>query len=137
MENKIEYSKGYKYQLRSDAIFKTIIHPDKDIHAELVILKTDGTLAIKKYFAWDGCSGPTYDDHTNMRAGLCHDALYYLMRTRKLNIAYRFHADVMLKKLMIEDGALHFRAKYYEWTVNNFAEKCAMPEGSRKIIIAP
>jgi len=133
----IKYTKGFKYQLREQAVFKTNITPAVNIYADLVTLYTSGLLVIEKYFAWDGCSGPTYDDKTNMRAGLCHDALYYLMRSGKLDIKWRGQADLMLEKLMLEDGALKCRASYYRWAVDKFAKSCAMTKNSRKVLTAP
>ena len=135
--NQIKYTGGYKYQLRERAIFRTTICPDKNIKAELVELKMDGTLIIEKYFAWDGASSLAIDCRTNMRGSLCHDALYYLMRIGKLDSKWRLVADKMLYNLMIKDGSCKIRAKYYEWAVNNFAKSCSEPKNARKIITAP
>jgi len=133
----IKYVSGYKYQLREQAIFKTLVFPDSNIDFELIHLKTNGILIIDKYFAWDGPSGPTWDDSTNMRASLVHDALYCLMRKGLLDIKWRTIADAELKRYMENDGAWCFRAKYYEWAVNNFAADCATIANTRKILIAP
>jgi hypothetical protein len=132
----IKYAKGYKYQLRCQAVFYTHI-TGQTVKAELVELKPDGRLIIDKYFAWDGCSGPTLDDRTNMRAGLCHDALYYLMRTGKLGIKFRPAADDMLYHLMIQDGAWKIRATYYRWAFKKFTKPFAEPKNHRKILTAP
>ena len=133
----IKYCKGYKYQLREKAVFKTTVWPEKDIKFELIELKKDGALIIDKYFAWDGASGPTWDDSTNMRASLVHDALYCLMRQGLLNIKWREEADAELRRYMEMDGALGFRAWYYEWAVSNFAADCAKMKNKRKILVAP
>lgn len=137
MNNKVCYCKGYKYQLREDFICQTNIFPKEDITTELVFLNRFGELIIRKYFAWDGCSGPTWDDSTNMRAGLVHDALYYLMRMGLLSIDWRLKVDEELSRLMIEDGAWEIRAKYYELAVKTFAESCATEKNKRKVYIAP
>jgi hypothetical protein len=157
---KIQFCKGYKYQLRETARIQTRIYPDEDIKAELVELRQDGTLVVHKYFAWDGCSGPTIDDRSNYVACLCHDALYYLMRLGLLPRTLRAQVDEELTRLMKEDGEmiaiadaknnwlwnlilplrlylLFLRASYYGWACKIFAAGCAMAKSTRKIITAP
>lgn len=133
----LHYTDGYKYQSRNNMIYKTPIKPYRDIVTDLVALRTDGHLWVGKYFAWDGCSGPTWDDHTNMRAGQAHDALYFLHRQGLLPIEYRPYSDAILRQLMVNDGALQFRARYYEWAVNRFASSCADPANKKPVLIAP
>jgi hypothetical protein len=134
---KLKYVGGYKYQIRNDILYKSRIYPVKDIVTELVILRKDGWLLVKKYFAFDGCSGPTLDDKTNMRSCLIHDAFYYLMREGFLPASYRHIADSMLREVMEEDGAWEFRARYYERAVNWFARKYATCKARRKIHTSP
>ena len=131
------YCDGYKYQTRNAVFVKTDIHPDEDIVAEQVTLKKDGWLIVGKYFAWDGPSGPTIDDKTNMRGSLAHDALYYLMRIGLLDIKWREAADRVLLKCMLQDGAAWVKARCYYTAVKLFGKKCATPEGGRKIRRAP
>jgi hypothetical protein len=133
----LKYVGGYKYQSRNDMHIKTIITPPIDIVTDLIILRSNGWLTIKKYFAWDGCSGPTIDDVTNMRAGQVHDALYALMRMELLDLKWRAYADQLLYCRMISDGASTLRAKLYRFAVNRFAKYAAMPNGSKDIKIAP
>lgn len=134
---KIKYCKGYKYQLREDFSVYTPIMPEHDIVVPLVSLTTTGLLTIQKYFAWDGCSGPTWDDRTNMRACLIHDALYYLMRIGALPVTWRPAVDLLLADVMTQDGALLIRASYYELAVRLCAEDNAMPCNARKVLVAP
>lgn len=132
------YVTGYKYQSRNDMVFKTAVYPEQDIITDLIVLRKDGWLWVGKYFAWDGASGPTWDDETNMRASLVHDALYALMRMGLLDPKrWRKLADAELCRIMLKDGAGKFRANYYEWAVNNFAEEFALPENSRQEFCAP
>jgi hypothetical protein len=133
----VHYVGGYKYQTRKDFIIKTIITPPADIATDLIVLKSNGWLWIGKYFAWDGCSGPTWDDSTNMRAGLVHDALYALMRMGLLDLKWRPYADRLLWSLMIQDGALRQRADYYKFAVNKFAKYAADPKNARLVQVAP
>jgi len=131
------YVSGYKYQSRNDMIFQVFIYPDHDIITDLIILRKDGWLWISKYFAWDGCSGLTWDDSTNMCAGLCHDALYAFMRMGSLPLHTRYKADYQLKRIMLRDGAPRIRAGYYEYAVNTFAGFAANPRSVKKMMVAP
>jgi len=130
----IEYCRGYKYQLRSEYRIQTPIRPGIAVHTDLVELGADGLLVIKKYFAWDGCTFPAINTRTNLRAGLVHDALYYLMRSG-LDIRWRNTADEMLRQIMIEDGAWSVRADYFYRGVQWFAERYATIQ--KKIYTAP
>ena len=76
-----------------------------------------GELTIYKYYAWDGASGPTIDDKTNMRASLFHDALYQLMREGHLDKSYRKYADQLFRQMCLEAGMGKFRAWYYYTSV--------------------
>jgi hypothetical protein len=131
------YVGGYKYQSRNDMIYQTFIYPDQDIVTDLIILRRDGWMWVGKYFAWDGCSGPTWDDSTNMCAGQAHDALYALMRMGLLPMTFRPASDSVLHRLMVRDGAWDFRADYYQWGVNNFAGRHADPKTAKVVKIAP
>ena len=131
------YVGGYKYQSRNDMVFQTYIYPDTDIVTDLIILRRDGWMWVSKYFAWDGCSGPTWDDATNMCAGLAHDAIYSLMRMGLLPMSFRPAADSELHRLMMRDGAHKIRADYYRWGVNQFAGRCADPGAAKVVKVAP
>jgi hypothetical protein len=132
------YVGGYKFQSRNDMIYQVFIFPDEDIITDLIVLRKDGWLWVSKYFAWDGCSGPTIDTITNMRAGHAHDALYALFRMGKLNPAtWRPQADWVLGDLMRRDGASRARAWYYEKAVNTFAGWAADPKNAKRILVAP
>jgi hypothetical protein len=111
-------------------------------------------LAIHRGYAWDGASGPTFDDKTNMRASLVHDALYQLMREKLLSRSYRKYADELLRDMIIEDAfvilnkaqrkkkdtwlnreifkrkraLVKFRAWYYYQAVRIFGAKTSLPE---------
>lgn len=132
----IKYTKGYKYMLEEDAWFYTGIKPDQDFITKRVIHYTDGWMLIKEGFCWDGCSGPTWDDKSNMRAGLMHDGVYYLLR-HGFSMAYRSIGDKKLRDLMIEDGAIRARANYYQWAVSHFGKGSAEPKNQRVVQTAP
>ena len=74
----------------------------------------DGILAGKEGYGWDGCSGPTWDDASNMRGGLFHDILYQLMRLGLIPETYKEAADKLLRDLIKEDSyILYKRGKIY------------------------
>ena len=131
------YKEGYKYQVYADCVLQTDIKPACDIVTDFITLLTDGTLIIKKGYAWDGASGPTWDDNTNMRGSLGHDALYQLMRMGLLDIKYRTTADALLRMWCIEDGMWSVRADAWFWSVQAFAKECAEKKKVRKVKIAP
>ena len=134
---------GYKYQVMEDYITKIDLKPGKAVRRELtrfLSLSPDGVLTIKKYYAWDGPSGPTIDTRDFMRGSLVHDALYQLMREGVLD--YRVHrqrADEIFRQLLLEDGMCKFRAWYVYQAVHIFAEGGARPQPEHKpeIICAP
>ena len=76
----------------------------------LIALTAEGALTCFKGYCWDGPSGPTFDTAATMRASLFHDALYQLMRERKLHVKlHRRVADELLRNVMVEDGAWRWR----------------------------
>ena len=115
---KIKYRslKGYKYQLTERYCVQTPIKPAQKIVSPFIRLGKGGSLQILKGYAWDGCSGPTWDDKKNMRGGLVHDACYQLLREGYLGDIEgkrRKIADQLLREICIEDGMSKIRAWYY------------------------
>ena len=99
----------YKYQLMQDYTISIDIETEEDIEMSFIVLTSDGKLTIKNRYAWDGPSGPTIDTKSFMRGSLVHDALYQLMRERKLDyLEHREYADNLLKKICLEDGMSKF-----------------------------
>lgn len=139
MAQTIRYCAGYRYQLRETYSMRTPIRPGTNLVTELVRLDADGRLTIRKYFAWDGCSGPTWNGRSNARACLVHDALYYLMRVGLLARCWRPDVDALLADIMVEDGGwlVRIRAAYYRLAVALFAGPSACPENARRILTAP
>lgn len=130
----IKYTSGYKYMLEEDAWFYTGL-PVKMI-TKRVEHYSCGWMLVREGFGWDGCSGPTWDDKTNMRAGLVHDAFYYLHR-RGMPMEYRRIGDRKLHDTMVADGAPGWRAAYYRWAVSNFGKGSAEPKNLRVVKTAP
>lgn len=117
----IKYTDGYKYQLYSNYECNVDIYPTRDIKILFITLLTSGVLKIRKGYAWDGPSGPTFDTATFMRGSLIHDALYQLIRLNHLSCTYREQADKELKKACLEDGMSKIRAWLIYRAVKRFA----------------
>jgi len=133
----ILYKGGYKYQLVEDYTHHLNIQLTTFIKDDFLCLMHDGTLQIKKGYAWDGPSGPTFDTRNFMRGSMVHDALYQLMRSGKLGAEYREEADKELRRLCIEDGMSKVRAWWVYKAVRWAARSAAMPSERKKILMAP
>ncbi|MGD9115936.1 MAG: DUF1353 domain-containing protein [Dehalococcoidia bacterium] len=130
----------YKYQLVKDYTIQTDLKPvgkGRDELAGFLTLSPEGLLSIKKYYAWDGPSGPTIDTRDFMRGSLVHDALYQLMREGVLDREQdRKRADEILRELCLEDGMCSFRAWYVYHSVRLFAAGSTKPrEGKESAIL--
>ena len=107
----IKYKSGYKYQLAEKYVEDITIKPKNDIVTFYITLNSGGTLRLRKGYAWDGPSGPTFDTRNFMRGSVVHDALYQLMREGHLNPDdWREAADDELKRLCLQDGMSKSRA---------------------------
>ena len=108
---RIDYEKlcKYKYRLLADLVLQSSIK-DIFVRTEYIELRYDGQLTLRKGYAWDGPSGPTIDTKNFMRGSLVHDALYQLMRLKLLPASLRETADMLLRRICIEDGMCRLRA---------------------------
>jgi hypothetical protein len=130
----------YKYQLTRDYTVQIDIKPAENIEYKFLSLSSEGQLTMRKYYAWDGPSGPTIDTKSFMRGSLVHDALYQLMRLSALDHkVYRQRADAIMKEICLQDGMCSFRAWYVYHAVHNFAGSAAVPrdEPQDEIICVP
>ncbi len=94
---------GYKYQLAEEFSIKLPLFGDVSVlHPEITL--AGGVLTIKAGYLWDGASGPTLDDATNMTPSLVHDALYELIRAGLLPSARQGDADYTLNQLSRDRG---------------------------------
>jgi hypothetical protein len=135
---KIYYRAGYKYQLVKDYLIQLDLRLPEDIVTEYITLTKSGLLTMFRGYAWDGCSGPTYDDKTNMRGGLVHDGGYQLMRLSLLSQEYKGFFDRLLRSICLEDGMWRIRAWYYFEGVDHFAKYAAKQGGNPyPILTAP
>ena len=131
----IHFTKYYKYQLAETYVVRTSIRPAEDIETFFVSLSKDGVLTIRRGYAWDGPSGPTFDTSNFMRGSLVHDSIYQLLSQNRLPDKFRGPADYLLRTICIEDGMSDFRAWYVWKAVRRFGR---VPAGTPKeILTAP
>ncbi len=116
---------------------EVVIRASEKIETDFIDLDTDGTLTMKKGYAWDGPSGSTRDTKSFMRGSLVHDALYQLMRSSLLPSSYREDADQELHRMCREDGMNRFRAWYVLLGVRKGAGFAASPKAKKEIRSAP
>ncbi len=134
----ILYRSGYKYQLASNYSISSGIRPKKNVDMKFIKLDTQGNLRILEGYAWDGPSGPVADTKENMRASLVHDALYQLMRKRKLTAkAHKDKADRLFKKLCIQDGLSRSRALGYYLGLKVGGRPSTDPKNQKPVLRAP
>jgi hypothetical protein len=120
----------YKYQL-VEPYHQVIGITGYTIDIPYIRLSVDGRLEISTGYAWDGPSGPTFDTINFMRGSLIHDTLYQLIRLEHIPFHYKNYADLLLKKICLEDGMPGFRANCVYQSVKYFGGASAKP-GSEK-----
>jgi hypothetical protein len=134
----IAYNGGYKYQLKDSYTVSIGIRLAVPIKTDYISLDADGSITIKKGYAWDGPSGWTIDTLTFMRGSLLHDALYQLMREKHLDHnTYREPADRLLQRICKEDGMWSLRAWWVYQAVRLFGDPAAEPANDRPVVHAP
>jgi hypothetical protein len=89
----MKYIAGIKYQLTEDEVIFTLLRPLHDIETELISLTTMGVLTLRKYWCFDGPSGPVFDSWYLMIAAAAHDAGYLLLRQGLLPADWRERID--------------------------------------------
>ena len=137
-QTRIKYRSGYKYQLAEDYPVSVGIKPPKKVDTEFITLDLKGNLKIQKGYAWDGPSGPVVDQKENMRASLVHDALYQLMRQRKISSTkFKTKADRLFKKMCIQDGIPKHIAQAYYLGLKIGGKPATKPESRKKVHLAP
>lgn len=134
----VVYKAGYKYQLQEPYQLGLDLRPPAPVRTDWIDFDADGTLTLRKGYAWDGPSGPTVDTPAFMRGSLVHDALYQLMREGHLDpAAFRAPADDLLRALCREDGMSAPRAWWVHLGVRWFADPAADPAQDRPARRAP
>ena len=118
--------KHYKYQLLADEVI-LLSAPLPSAQTDFIVLE-GRKLICKKYYAWDGLSGPSFDTKRTKIGSLAHDALYQLMRKGLLPRTYKKFADAELKRLLIKCGVSRFYADIVHKGVQIFGKKYTYPE---------
>jgi hypothetical protein len=128
----MKYKKGnYKYYLTEDyhseegpiPTYSSVRgYSAKSEYGELF---PDGRVHIYNLYAYDGPSGPTRDDETNMVPALNHDFGYQLIRLGLLPMSCRPLLDLDLQRGCRKRGMGKFRAWYYFEGVDHFAKYAA------------
>ena len=137
--NKIYYKKGYKYQFHEDYKIETEINPPIDVSGAdgYLFLDIDGTLTIKKGYAWDGPSGPAFDTRNFMKASGVHDALYQLFRKRLISEDYRRYADKLMIQICKDNGMSRIRCWWIYRGIRKFGGSAASYRNAKKVYEAP
>lgn len=131
----MRYTSGFKYQLAEDFYIQTDIRPEVPARFLFVELNTEGMLLIRKGWAWDGASGPTWDSQSSRVAAMVHDALYGLIKRELLAKHHKDAADKLFYDLLIEGGMWKWRAKLWYDGVKEFG--CDAIRRPEKIREAP
>lgn len=114
---RIKYSEGYKYQLEELYACSTTIVGEL-IEDDLFTLYPTGLLVIRKGFAWDGASGPTFDTKNSMRASLVHDVFCVCMRDGRLSYErWQDTVNELFRLQCIESGMWRWRANLWHAAV--------------------
>jgi len=130
-----------KYQIAED-LYVYIPHwPFGSIDTEFIVVKPgkngNAVMLIKKYWCYDGPSGPAVDTPNFMEPSAAHDALYWLIRWGHIPASYRQHADDLMYDLCLKKGMWKIRARWCCRAVKRFAASAASPDNKREILTAP
>ncbi len=100
------YKAGYRYQLTRQyeqwVAFAGVfpVNPGGNAFVSLTI---DGLLIMRAGYAWDGASGPAYNDKAFVRSSGVHDALCQLWELGVIDDAGRAAADRLLGHMLRVD----------------------------------
>ncbi len=133
----MKYTTGYKHQLFETFKVNVYIFPSEDIVTQYISLTHLGVLKIKKGYAWDGISGPTFQTKTTKTPSLIHDSLYQLIRRKYLPFKTWQIADLEFKRFCLEKGMNSVRA-WWLYRGLKVAHGAAARSGQvRKVLIVP
>ena len=99
---------GYKYQVAEMLVIRIPIFDDVILSHSMFTMH-GGILIVHAGYCWDGASGPTWDDKSNITPSLIHDVLYQAIRCGLLSPDRRQDADYVLNQLARERGMGAFR----------------------------
>jgi len=102
----VHYKTGYRHLLVTEYeqyVAGDMILPVEPGGNDFVHLTIDGRLIVRKWYAWDGASGPALNDKAFVRPSLVHDALCQLWQLGIIDKAGRAAADKLLGKMLRND----------------------------------
>lgn len=123
-------TEGYKYTLAVSQYIALRNFREEEIVTEHFRLRKN-VLEIKKGYAWDGASGPTWDTKDTITPSLVHDVLYQAIRIGHLAKGKRFDADLEFYQLMRSRTHTffgHLRAFYFFLGVRMFGWMSIRPK---------
>ena len=112
--------KAYKYELLEDEKFVCAI--PKEISTGYANIHNYIITAITRY-AWNGITGwPKWlkEPKCSRRATLIHDAIYQMIKEGLLGMYWRKTADLIFKRICIEDGMWKWTAWLFYYIVRLF-----------------
>ncbi len=125
---KYKKTRRYKYQTVEEyTCHNTKVYRHTATVDGYITLSESGTLTIAAGYNWDGATG-AIDTRNSMAASLVHDALYQLLREKKLPAGYRLAADRLLCDVAIASGMSRTRARTWYYAVRLFGRKAAKPQ---------
>lgn len=137
MKLKIQYRKGFKYQLAYNYRANLGSCPPIAVTFHWFSISEDGEITIKRGYAWDGASGPGIDTKTIHRGALVHDVLYQCMRLELLPKSYRQTADEIMREICLEDGMSRIRAAWIYYGLRLAGGFAANKKNKREVLSAP
>jgi len=133
----MKYKAGYKYQLHKDEVIEIPIYQDHLIESDFIELTSKGVLTVKKGYAWDGASSVAWDTKNIMTPSLAHDALYQLMRERKLPHSFWKRCDYIFEMLCLNRDMWKVRAAWLRKGLSFAHGGAALPSHKKKILTVP
>ncbi len=136
--SRVYYKEGYKYQTQETIEEKLSFGPKEDILTDYIKFLRDGTIILKKGYAWDGAT--CFPDFKwIIRGSAVHDAGYQLLRLGLLPPEFKDKFDRELQTHCSEDGPAVLKPVYYAvyQAVARFGGGNAMAGTERPILVAP
>ncbi len=133
----IKYRDGYRYQLDESYVIRTPIRPVSTVQTQFIRLDMDGTLRILSGYAWDGPTGIWFFKRKLMRPSLVHDALYQLLRQKRILQHDRVLVDGMYRDISLANRVWRKRVWWQYLGVRRLATRAADPRSQKQTWTAP
>lgn len=131
----MQYTNGYKYQIRNNVTFALPPEFDGiDIATDFITLK-DRILTVLRGYAYNGASGPTIDTRNSMRPTAFHDAMYQLMCLELLLREFKPLVDELFYELLRQENMAAPRAFVWKRSVEKLGTNASIR--NKDILVAP